>query len=213
MRCTTGWPVACANKGNHMQLLLHHNRSVTLTVCAVIAVACGAAAGALLSSTAHAQTADVVPMKVQEVQSGTLLFKPRNGGDTLAVPRQATEVTIRVSGIVARATVKQTFRNPTEEWFEGIYVFPLPENAAVDHLKMRIGERVVQGEIKEKAAAKAAYEQARAGGQRAALLEQERPNMFTSNVANIGPRETITVELEYQQTLRYDNGRFYMRFP
>ena len=152
-------------------------------------------------------------MKMQEVQSGTLLFKPKNGGDTLAVPRQATEVTIRVSGVVARATVRQTFRNPHDEWFEGIYVFPLPENAAVDHLKMRIGERVVQGEIKEKAAAKAAYEEAKAGGQRAALLEQERPNMFTSNVANIGPHDEIVVELEYQQTLRYDSGRFSMRFP
>ncbi len=130
-----------------------------------------------------------------------------------AAPRQSTDVTIRVAGIAARATVRQTFRNPHDEWFEGIYVFPLPENAAVDQMKMRIGERDVQGVIKEKAAAKAAYEEAKAGGQRAALLEQERPNLFTSSVANIGPREEITVELEYQQTLRFDNGRFSLRFP
>jgi Ca-activated chloride channel family protein len=164
-----------------------------------------------LARTAHAGSE--VKMKPHEAQSGTLLFKSKDGGETFAVLRQSTDVTLRVSGIVARATVKQTFRNPTDEWFEGIYVFPLPENAAVDHLKMRIGGRVVHGVIKEKAAAKAAYEQAKAGGQRAALLEQERPNLFTSSVANIGPREEITVELEYQQTLRYDNGRFSLRFP
>src|SRR5687767_10076338 len=112
MRCTTGWPVACANQGNHMQLLLHHSRSIALTVCEVSAVACGVAACVLSSGTAQEKAADVVPMKVQEVQSGTMLFKPKNGGDTLAVPQQSTEVMIRVSGIVARATVKQTFRNP-----------------------------------------------------------------------------------------------------
>lgn len=165
-----------------------------------------------MPSMAHAAD-NTVPMKAHEVQSGTLLFKPKSGGETLAVPRLATEVSIRVSGMVARAVVKQTFRNPTDEWYEGVYVFPLPENAAVDHLKMRIGERVVQGEIKEKAQAKQIYEQAKNNGQRAALLEQERPNMFTSSVANIGPRDTIVVELEYQQTLRYDSGRFSMRFP
>jgi Ca-activated chloride channel family protein len=159
-----------------MQLLLHHIRKMAFAFCALV-LYIGAAA-------AHAQkSSDAVAMKVQDVQSGTLLFKPQNGGDTLSVPRQSTEVTIHVSGIVARATVKQTFRNAGDDWLEGIYVFPLPENAAVDHLKMRIGERVVQGEIKEKAAAKQIYEHARAGGQRAALLVQERPNLFTSSVA------------------------------
>ena len=218
MRGMTGWPVAYANKGNHMQLLLHHLRGAARALCVTTAVACVCAASLLSARGAHAQAGaagDAVPMKPQDAQSGTLLFKSRDGGETFAVLRQSTDVTIRVSGIVARATVRQTFRNPHDEWFEGIYVFPLPENAAVDHLKMRIGERVVQGVIKEKAAAKATYEQAKAGGRRAALLEQERPNLFTSSVANIGPREEITVELEYQQTLRYDSGsgRFSLRFP
>lgn len=193
-----------------MDLLYHRMRAAAFVAGVIILfVVCS-----LLSRVAHAAGAEQnpAPMKAQEVQSGTLLFKAK-GGEPLAVPRLSTEVNIRVSGIVARATVKQTFRNPHDEWFEGIYVFPLPENAAVDHLKMRIGERVVQGEIKEKAAAKQIYEQAKSNGQRAALLEQERPNMFTSSVANIGPRDTIVVELEYQQTLRYDSGRFSMRFP
>ncbi|MFN0302125.1 MAG: marine proteobacterial sortase target protein [Burkholderiales bacterium] len=194
-----------------MHRLFHTRRTAALMARVTIAVAFGFAASVWHARTAHA--AGEVAMKPNDARSGTLLFKPKGGGDSFEGLRQSTDVTIRVSGIVARTTVRQTFRNPHDEWFEGIYVFPLPENAAVDHLKMRIGERAIQGVIKEKAAAKALYEEAKAGGRRAALLEQERPNLFTSSVANIGPREEVTVELEYQQTLRYDNGRFSLRFP
>jgi Ca-activated chloride channel family protein len=191
--------------------LLVRLRGTASWFCVLLAFACG-----LPPQLARAQQAGVggaVPMKLQEVQSGTLLIKSADDGGTLAAPRQATEVNLRVSGMVVRATVKQTFHNPGEDWVEGIYVFPLPENAAVDHMKMRIGERVVEGEIQEQAAAKKVYEQAKSSGRRAALLEQERPNLFTSSVANIGPRDTIVIELEYQQTLRYDNGQFSLRFP
>jgi Ca-activated chloride channel family protein len=109
--------------------------------------------------------------------------------------------------------VVQTFQNPQPDWYEGVYVFPLPENAAVDHLRLRVGERVIEGEIRERRAATKVYEQARSAGQRAALLDQERPNIFTTSVANIGPQETVVVEIEYQQTLRYDGNRFSLRFP
>ena len=159
-----------------------------------------------------AGAAEAAPMKPKDAQTGTLFLKS-GAGTTLAVPLVTTDVDIRVSGMVARARVRQVFRNANDDWYEGIYVFPLPENAAVDHVRIRIRDRVIEGEIKERQAAKAAYEQAKASGQRAALLEQERPNMFTSSVANIGPHEEITVELEYQQTLRYDGGRYSLRFP
>ncbi len=152
-------------------------------------------------------------MRPSQATSGTLLFRSGKGRSGLPAPLLDTDVVIRVSGMVARAQVRQTFRNPYNDWHEGIYVFPLPENAAVDRLKMRIGERVVEGVIREREQAKKEYEQARQSGQRAALLEQERPNLFTSSVANIGPREDIVVEIEYQQTLRYDAGRFSLRFP
>src|SRR5947207_12311630 len=78
---------------------------------------------------------------------------------------------------------------------------------------MRIGERVIEGVIREREAARATYERARDGGQRAVLLEQERPNIFTSSVANIAPGESIRVEIEYQHVLRYDQGAFSLRFP
>jgi Ca-activated chloride channel family protein len=135
------------------------------------------------------------------------------GGQTLAAPLVSTDVTIRVAGPVARARVVQTFRNPHSGWYEGVYVFPLPESGAVDRLLLRVGERVIEGEIRERAAARAAYNQARVAGRRAALLDQERPNIFTTQVANIGPQESVVVELEYQQVLRYDGGRFSLRFP
>jgi Ca-activated chloride channel family protein len=118
-----------------------------------------------------------------------------------------------VTGIVARTRVRQEFTNPGSAWTEGVYVFPLPEDAAVDHLRMWIGERVVEGVIKEKAAAKAQYEEAKRAGQRASLVEQERPNIFTTSVANIPPGAAITVEIEYQHALRYDGGQFRLRFP
>src|SRR4249920_1623854 len=94
--------------------------------------------------------------------AGELQFKTSAGPVT--APLLATDVEIRVTGHVARATGLQSFRNPHADWYEGVYTFPLPENAAVDHLRMRVGERVVEGEIHERQAAKASYEQAKTEG-------------------------------------------------
>jgi Ca-activated chloride channel family protein len=155
----------------------------------------------------------LAPIDNSEPGQGTLLFRSKTRTENCAAPLLHTEVEIKVSGLVARTHVTQTFRNPSDEWFEGVYVFPLPESSAVDRMRMRIGERVVEGEIRERGAAKKRYEAARDSGRRAALLEQERPNIFTSSVANIGPQEDVVVEIEYQQTLRYDAGAFSLRFP
>ena len=143
--------------------------------------------------------------------AGTLLLKA--GDTTVPAPLVATDVRISISGIVARTHVLQRFINPGDDWREGVYVFPLPETAAVDQLQLRIGERRIAGVIRERAQARQAYEQAKQEGRKAALLEQERPNMFTTSVAPIGPRDEVVVEIEYQQTLRYDSGLFSIRFP
>ncbi|HZF15959.1 MAG TPA: marine proteobacterial sortase target protein [Steroidobacteraceae bacterium] len=156
---------------------------------------------------------DLPAMRKQDAESGTLLFKSSSGADNFAAPILRTEVEIEVSGLVARAKVRQTFRNPCDDWYEGVYVFPLPEHAAVDHLKLRIGDRVVESVVREREQAKRDYERAKASGQRAALLEQERPNIFTSSVANIAPHAEVVVEIEYQESLRYDAGRYSLRFP
>src|SRR5438132_4535704 len=136
-------------------------------------------------------------MRPSEATQGTLLFRSEQQSLLLPAPVLKTDVEMKVTGPIARATVRQQFQNPSSDWAEGIYVFPLPEEAAVDHLRMRIGERIIEGVIKERAEAKKTYETAKVAGKRAGLVEQERPNIFTTSVANIGPHETITMEIEY----------------
>ncbi|MCK5498724.1 MAG: VWA domain-containing protein, partial [Gammaproteobacteria bacterium] len=158
------------------------------------------------------QIAEVRPEKVKQ---GTLLFKPSINftHDYTLAPSLDTDVHIQIRGMIARATVKQTFHNNSADWQEGIYVFPLPENAAVDQLRMHIGNRVIEGQIKEKQQAKKEYQKAKTEGKRASLVEQERPNIFTTSVANIGPDEDIMIEITYQQPVRYMNETFSLRFP
>jgi len=142
-----------------------------------------------------------------------LYFKTGNPDEALEAPLLQSDVDIDISGLVARVTLRQHFRNPTEVWLEGIYVFPLPEQSAVDHLVMHIGDKRVAGRILEKAEAKKTYEAAAAAGQHASLLSSERPNVFMTSVANIGPGETITIEIAYQDQAIFENGRFSYRFP
>ena len=169
----------------------------------------------LFSDVVHADEAyqQLPQVNLQDVSEGSLLLRTDKAEKFQQIPILHTEVDMRVTGMIVRARIKQSFKNPGRQWVEGVYVFPLPEDAAVDHMRMHIGQRVIEGVIKEKQAAKQIYEQAKQQGKKAALIEQERPNMFTNSVANIGPAETVTVEIEYQQTLRYDQGRFGLRFP
>ena len=150
---------------------------------------------------------------LSEVTQGRLLFRTSQAGRFIPAPTLKTDVQITVTGVIARTIVKQEFTNQGKDWAEGVYVFPLPETAAVDHLRMIVGERIIEGQIKERAEAKKVYEQAKQDGKRASLIEQERPNIFTTSVANIAPRDRITIEIEYQETIRYDQGRFQLRFP
>lgn len=144
-------------------------------------------------------------------QSGNLLFRMKDG--YRVATRLNTEVEIEISGLIARVRVSQVFRNDGGEWVEGVYVFPLPDGAAVDRLGMRAGERIVEGEIREKEQAKKAYEAAREAGKKASLVGQQRSNLFTTAVANIAPGETVTIEIAYLDTVAFDDGVFSLRFP
>jgi Ca-activated chloride channel homolog len=128
-------------------------------------------------------------------------------------PTVATTVAITVTGIVARASVDQSFDNPSDQLVEAVYVFPLPDGAAVDRLELEAGGRRVVGRVRERHEARRAYEAARQQGRRAALLEQARPDLFTVAVAGVAPHERVTVHLEYQELVRYDLGVFRLRFP
>jgi len=155
-------------------------------------------------------------MGLNDVTEGSLLFKTNEAGRYIPAPILRMDVQISVTGTIARTKLHQEFVNPSREkddWVEGIYVFPLPETAAVDHLRMKVGERTIEGQIKERTEAKKVYEQAKQEGKRASLIEQERPNVFTTSVANIAPGDRVTVEIEYQETVRYDQGTFSLRFP
>jgi Ca-activated chloride channel family protein len=163
------------------------------------------------SPSARGNQADDLVASPHEMQAGSLLLQMQSGY-TVAT-RINTSVDIRVSGPVARTAVSQTFRNDGTEWVEGIYVFPLPDSAAVDRLRIRIGDRFIEGEIREKEQARAEYEQARQDGKRAGLVEQQRGNLFTSSLANLGPGESVDIEIEYLETVRYDDGQFSLRFP
>lgn len=142
-----------------------------------------------------------------------LFFRAKQSGNVLPAPVLGTAVEVRVTGIVARAKVTQIFSNPWKAWLEGIYVFPLPEGAAVDTLRMTVGDRVLEGVIQEKAEARQTYELAKQQGVKASLVEQQRPDVFTTSVANIGPGETVEIAIEMQQAVRWDQGKFHLRFP
>lgn len=150
---------------------------------------------------------------LDETGDGTLLFKTDTFGQYIKAPMVKTDVKMSIAGPVIRSTVSQTFKNDSQNWVEGIYVFPLPEDAAVDRLRMVIGGRMIEGQIKEKMQAKKIYNTAKRAGKKASLVEQERPNMFTASVANIGPGESIAIQIEYQDTAKIKDGTFSMRFP
>ena len=147
-----------------------------------------------------------------EARAGSLLLK--SDGDRFAdAPRLGIDVDLTVSGPTIRARVTQIFQNPTQNWVEAVYVYPLPAGGAVDTLKMVIGDRIVVGDIKARDQARVLYEQAKVAGQKAALIEQERPNIFTNSVANIGPGETVLVQIEYQEPVRQNGEEFSLRVP
>ena len=149
---------------------------------------------------------------LDEVTTGTLMAKTVDGVSQ-SLPMVQTDVEIQVTGPIARTVLTQTFKNPDNDWLEAVYAFPLPEKAAVDHLDLIVGERVIQGQIKEKTKAKEIYTQAKQQGKKTALVEQHRPNLFTTSVANIPPQGKIQIKLQYQQQLIWRDQGFSLSYP
>ncbi|MEP6924996.1 MAG: TonB family protein [Pyrinomonadaceae bacterium] len=130
-----------------------------------------------------------------------------------ACPLKHTDVKAEISGFLNRVRVRQEFENNFNEKIEAVYTFPLSNTAAVDDMTMTIGTRVVKGKIMRREEARNVYETARNNGQAAALLDQERTNIFTQSVANILPNEKVTIEISYVETLKYDAGTYEFVFP
>jgi Ca-activated chloride channel family protein len=150
-----------------------------------------------------------------EESGGSSEDPERPGADAprFDLPLAHTDVQATVSGVVARVTVIQQFQNTFDRPIEAVYLLPLPADAAVDDMEMRIGERVVRARIQRQTEARRTYTEARASGRRAALLEQQRPNLFAQRVANIQPGERIDVRVQYVQTVPFEDGRYEFVFP
>lgn len=167
-----------------------------------------------LSNTALQQS-NLMPKPTFEPTKHTLggLYVQSRDGQQLQFPLKHTDVQAKIAGNVSRVEVTQTFENPFTEPLEAIYVFPLPDEAAVDDMEIKIGDRLIKGNIKKREEAQAIYEQAKQQGRTAGLLEQQRDNIFTQSLANIKPGEQIDVIIRYSDSLKFEGGNYEFVFP
>ena len=129
------------------------------------------------------------------------------------LPLEEVDVRAAITGLFASVEVTQGFRNPFDVSLEATYIFPLPDRAAVTAMRMEAAGHVVEGMLKERAQARADYDQAIAQGQQVAIAEEDRPDVFTMRVGNIAPGERVTVRLTLAQPLPYQDGEATFRFP
>ena len=150
------------------------------------------------------------------VQSGTLspyFFIESEESDVDGFPLKQTEVEVVITGVMADVKVRQVYANMGGAVINGRYIFPGSTRAAVHGMTMTIGERVIKAQIKEKAEAKKTFEKAKSQGKKASLLEQKRPNVFSMEVANIMPGDTVEIELRYTELLVPDDGTYEFVYP
>src|SRR2546429_8766215 len=147
------------------------------------------------------------------VTPGALQVIDPNGKPKAVCPLKHTDVKAQISGFLSRVTINQEFENPFKEKIEAVYIFPLPQNAAVDDMTMLVGDRTVRGKIMRREQAEAVYEAAKNNGQTASLVNQERPNIFTQSIAKILAGEQIKITISYVETLKYEDGSYEFVFP
>ncbi|MDF7825793.1 VIT domain-containing protein [Pontiellaceae bacterium B12227] len=145
--------------------------------------------------------------------AGVLFSVGSTNEPVVALPLKKTDVRMDVTSGIVRTEVVQRFQNDLDRPLEAIYIFPLPSEAAVEDFEIRLKDRIIRSSVKERAAAKATYEKAKAEGRKAALLEQERPNIFTTSVANLLPGETVELVFSYVEQLKFRKDRFDLTFP
>src|SRR5689334_20911414 len=144
---------------------------------------------------------------------GELRIRGADGRVLGTCPLQHTDVDADIAGHITRVHVRQTFTNPLSSKIEAVYVFPLPQDSAVDSMVMTVGDRRIVGQVKPKPEARKTYETAKASGHVASLLDQERPNIFKQSVANIEPGAQVEIDISYVETLAFADGIFEFVFP
>src|SRR6516162_3237569 len=157
-------------------------------------------------------TTDIAPLEGEDTA------EPDAGLGTLAtsrgnLPLDAVDVRAAIAGTSASVELTQGFRNPFDVPLEATYIFPLPDRAAVTAMRMECAGHVVEGVLKERSQAREDYDQAIAEGRRAAIAEEDRPDVFTMRVGNIIPGERVTIRLTLAQPLPYSDGEVTFRFP
>lgn len=210
-----GTPIAADFEPSHwrgwLRLLLE---AIAYSLLIALLLAASVLMGSALT---HAKTrtqqseSHTTPLTLQAPDGAALVFRTDTG--LVAAPLQQSQVSLQVTGHIVRARVSQTYRNPGDRWLNATYQFPLPDDSAVDTLRMKAGNRIIVGEIKPRVKARKSFDQARASGKRATLIEQQRPNVFTADVANIAPYGDITIDIEYQQVLALTREGWALRFP
>lgn len=153
-----------------------------------------------------------LPAVADGPRSGQMVGRDAAGA-LLPMPLQHTDVHASVRSFLSVVDVTQRFANPYEQKIEAVYVFPLPDDAAVRDFVMQIGERQIRGIVRKRDEARAIYLEARQQGYRASLLEQARPNVFEQSVANLEPGAAIDVKLRYFHTLAYGSDGYEFVFP
>ena len=148
-----------------------------------------------------------------QVGEGSLLFRSPVSDQFESVPLLHTDAVLDVRGLVVAATVTQQYANSSTAPIEAVYVFPLPHDAAVYDMEIHVGNRVIRSVIREREEAKRVYEAAKSAGKHAALLEEERPNIFTTSIANIMPGDHVDVRMRYVEPLRWEDDRVRLVFP
>lgn len=144
----------------------------------------------------------------EEVVGGELRVE---GGGALVL--EYTEVVAEVNAGLARVTMTQFFANPYDEPIEAKYLLPLPTGAAVDRMDIAVGDRLIEGFVLERSEARALYDEAKEDGRKAALLEQQRENLFTQYIAGICPDERVAVTIEYIEQVAYEDGLYELVIP
>src|SRR5262245_39920616 len=141
------------------------------------------------------------------------LFAVGTSGDKTEMPLVSSHLGCAVRGPIAQVTLVQSYHNDSADPIEAVYVFPLPDDSAVGGMTMHLGARTIRAVIKTRDEARDTYDKAKAEGKATALLEQERPNIFTQSVANILPGEQIDIELTYDILLEPDAGMYELALP
>jgi Ca-activated chloride channel homolog len=144
---------------------------------------------------------------------GCLQYKSAITGRFETIPLVHTDIALDVRGLVSSATVTQQYVNSSSAPIEAVYIFPLPHDAAVYDMEIRIGNRVIHSVVREREEAKRVYEAAKSDGKHAALVEEDRPNIFTTSVANIMPGDHVDVRLRYVEPLHWESGKLRLTFP